>query len=172
MLLSMVSRVLWGLTIRVMVRVTGSMPGHSRGLAAETAPRTAQHWPCNPIAGLHRPPVHAHKQNNLPANQKGYDKSETTYEKLLARRIQIYWDYFCVIKISPLFQNNVQNNAQTKIVPAESDSSRQTFLCRGLRSFWGASVWWWIDFIVFLRKSSWYACARSTIACSQIPTTC
>ena len=27
---------------------------------------------------------------NFPANQKGHDKSETTYEKLLARRIQIH----------------------------------------------------------------------------------
>ena len=34
---------------------------------------------------------------NLPANQKGYDKSETTDEKLSARRIQIYWVYFSVI---------------------------------------------------------------------------
>ena len=34
---------------------------------------------------------------NLPTNQKGYDKSETTDEKLSARRIQIYWVYFSVI---------------------------------------------------------------------------
>ena len=40
---------------------------------------------------------------NLSANQKGYDKSETLYEKLSARRIQICGDYFCVIKISPIF---------------------------------------------------------------------
>ena len=33
---------------------------------------------------------------NLPANQKGYDNSETTNEKLSARRIQIYPDYFCL----------------------------------------------------------------------------
>ena len=34
---------------------------------------------------------------NLPTNQKGYDKSETTDEKLSARRIQIYLVYFSVI---------------------------------------------------------------------------
>ena len=41
-------------------------------------------------------PVHAHKKINLPTNQKGCDKSETTYEKLSARRIQICGDYFCM----------------------------------------------------------------------------
>ena len=29
---------------------------------------------------------------NLPTNQKGYDKSETTDKKLSARRTQIFWD--------------------------------------------------------------------------------
>ena len=37
------------------------------------------------------------QKNNLPTNQKGYDKSETTDEKLSARRIQIYWVYFSLI---------------------------------------------------------------------------
>ena len=32
---------------------------------------------------------------NLPTNQKGCDNSETTVEKLSARRIQIYLVYFC-----------------------------------------------------------------------------
>ena len=34
---------------------------------------------------------------NLPTNQKGYDKSETTDEKLLARRIQIFRVYFSLV---------------------------------------------------------------------------
>ena len=33
----------------------------------------------------------------FPTNQKGYDKSETTDEKLSARRIQIFQVYFSVI---------------------------------------------------------------------------
>ena len=37
------------------------------------------------------------QKTNLPTNQKGYDTFETTVEKLLARRSQIYPDYFCVI---------------------------------------------------------------------------
>ena len=34
---------------------------------------------------------------NLPTNQRAYDKSETTDEKLSARRIQIFRVYFCVV---------------------------------------------------------------------------
>ena len=36
-------------------------------------------------------------KNHFLTNQRGYDKSETTDEKLLARKIQIYWVYFPVI---------------------------------------------------------------------------
>ena len=32
---------------------------------------------------------------NLPTNQKGYDDSVTTVEKLSAKRIQIVWYIFC-----------------------------------------------------------------------------
>ena len=42
---------------------------------------------------------------NLPSKQKGYSEFETTYEKLSARRIQIFRVYyFCVIQSSPLFK--------------------------------------------------------------------
>ena len=34
------------------------------------------------------------QKNNLPVNQKGYDKSETINEKASTRRIQIYPNYF------------------------------------------------------------------------------
>ena len=36
-------------------------------------------------------------KNNLPVNQKGYDEPETTDEKLLAKRIQIFQVYFSLI---------------------------------------------------------------------------
>ena len=42
------------------------------------------------------------QKSNLPANQKGYDNSETTKRKLSARRIQISFDYFCKIHLWPL----------------------------------------------------------------------
>ena len=48
---------------------------------------------------------------NLPANQKGYDNSETTIRKLSARRIQICFDYFCLGIILKVILNNFQNNA-------------------------------------------------------------
>ena len=48
---------------------------------------------------------------NLPTNQKGYDKSETTDEKLSARRIQICRVYFCLGIILKVILNNFQNNA-------------------------------------------------------------
>ena len=43
------------------------------------------------------------QKNNLPTNQEGYEKSETTDEKLSARRIQICLVYFCKIYFSPPF---------------------------------------------------------------------
>ena len=43
------------------------------------------------------------QKNNLPTNQRGYDKSETTDEKLSKRRIQICWVYFSVIIFCPPF---------------------------------------------------------------------
>ena len=73
---------------------------------------------------LDRTPSARTRKINLPANQIGYDKPETMYEKLLAKKIQICGDYFCVIKFLPLFQNNFLHNVRTKIVPAESDLPR------------------------------------------------
>ena len=52
---------------------------------------------------------------NLPSNQKGYDNSETTVGKLLARIIQIFPGNFCLGNILEVILNNFQNNAQTKI---------------------------------------------------------
>ena len=48
---------------------------------------------------------------NLPTNQKGYDTFDTSIGKLLARRIQIYSDYFCLSIIVKVILNNFQNNA-------------------------------------------------------------
>ena len=48
--------------------------------------------------------VHAHtKTFSKYINQKGYNKTETTHGKLLARRIQVCCVYFCVITFLPLF---------------------------------------------------------------------
>ena len=47
--------------------------------------------------------LHMNQQkNNFPANQRDYDNSETTVEKLSARRVQIFWIYFSVIIFWPL----------------------------------------------------------------------
>ena len=51
----------------------------------------------------------AHKK--MPTNQKGYGTFETTVVKLLARRIQVYPDYFCLGIILKIILNNFQNNA-------------------------------------------------------------
>ena len=48
---------------------------------------------------------------NLPADQKGYDTSETTVGKLSARKIQICFDYFIFGIILKVILNNFQNNA-------------------------------------------------------------
>ena len=48
---------------------------------------------------------------NSSTNQKGYDNSETTVRKLLARRIQICPVYFCSGTILKVILNNFQNNA-------------------------------------------------------------
>ena len=61
---------------------------------------------------------------NLPENQKNYDNSETTVGKLSMRRIQIYPDYFCLGIILKVILNNFQNNAETKILRAESNTPR------------------------------------------------
>ena len=58
-------------------------------------------------------------------NQKDCDTFETTVGKLSARRIQIYFDYFCLGIILKVILNNFQNNALTKIVKADLDSPRQ-----------------------------------------------
>ena len=54
---------------------------------------------------------------NLPTNQRGYDKSETTDEKLSARRIQIFWIYFSVIIFWPPIFKTSQYMVSTKIYP-------------------------------------------------------
>ena len=53
----------------------------------------------------------AHKKINLPANQKGYNNSETTVGKLSARIIQIFRIHFCLGNILKVILNNFQNNA-------------------------------------------------------------
>ena len=61
---------------------------------------------------------------NLPTNQKGYDNSETTVGKHLARRIQIFRVYFSVIIFHLLIFKTRENMARTKIDPTDLDSPR------------------------------------------------
>ena len=92
--------------------------------------------------------------------RKGYDKYETTFRKLSAMKIQLYWVYFCVIHYWPLTFKTCKNRVPTKIIAAESDSSRWILLCRGLgfRPFWRTSVC--SDFFLLLGKSRLCACTR------------
>ena len=61
-------------------------------------------------AGL--PISETHKKNNLPANQKGYDNSETTVGKLSTRKIQICCDnLFKPFLVS--FLKHVKTGSQT-----------------------------------------------------------
>ena len=48
---------------------------------------------------------------NSRKTRKGYENSETTVEKLSARKIQIYPDYFCLGIILKVILNNFQNIA-------------------------------------------------------------
>ena len=80
-------------------------------------------------------------------NRKGYGKSETSYGKLLTRRIQICWVCFCVIHPWPLIFKTRENRVPTKLYQKELDSPRRIPVCWGLRPFWGASDQWKIDFL-------------------------
>ena len=62
------------------------------------------------------------RKTNLPTNQKGYDDSETTLEKLMARRIQIFRVYFSVVIFDLLLFKRSENIAPTKIDPADLGS--------------------------------------------------
>ena len=92
--------------------------------------------------------------------RKDYGKSKTKYEKLSARRIQIFWIHLCVIHFWPLFSKNFQNNVQTKmnikhwIWFAECSFAEVTG-----RSFWGALFCLRIGFFRYSRKLSW--CTRA-----------
>ena len=58
------------------------------------------------------------------------------------------------------FQNNFSSNARTNIDTAELNFPLWILLWWGLGSFWDALVHTEIHVFVFLRKSSWCACAR------------
>ena len=66
---------------------------------------------------------------NLPTNQKGYDNSETTVGKLLARKIRIFQVYFLWSFFDLLFFETSENMAPIKIYPAESDSPHRIHTC-------------------------------------------
>ena len=110
------------------------------------------------------------RKPNLPANQKGYDKSVTTHEKLSARRIQICGDWFVWSKFHPFFQNHFLNNVRTKrcnprrIGFASSNllMPRSHILLRCL----GLIVSWFFSYVVMEAKPK-YVC--SIISCSRVP---
>ena len=103
-------------------------------------------------------------------NRKGYyDESETTYEKVSTRRIQICRVHtFICDNFPPFFQNNFPNNVWTKSYPEESDLPRQTLLCRGLRSLLLRCLdsFFYIQFF----KEVKLVCVRSIIKCSCVRT--
>ena len=104
---------------------------------------------------------------NLTTNQKGCDNSETIVGKLLARRIQICWVYFCVIHISPFFRNNFLNNVWTKVVPAKLDglvkySSAEVSDSSEVPQFFGKLIFWLVQEVKLI-------CVCSIISCSRIP---
>ena len=98
------------------------------------------------------------RKTNLPTNQKGYDDSETTLEKLMARRIQIFRVYFSVNRPFTFlnkWKHGPNKNRPSRFGFASSNTHlpRSQTLLRCLRSM----VNW---FSRFLRKSSWFAYAR------------
>ena len=66
-------------------------------------------------------PQRTHVKKYFPKKRKGCNKSETTYEKLSTRKVQICQVYFCVILFDIFFQNNFPNDAPTKIYLADLD---------------------------------------------------
>ena len=86
---------------------------------------------------------------NLPTNQRGYDNSETTVGKLLARRIfRSTWYIFVKIIFDLLFFRTCEKRIPTKIYQAESHSPRWILWFQGLGPFWGASDQWKNVFLV------------------------
>ena len=82
------------------------------------------------------------QKNNSPRNWKGYDKSETTDEKLSARRFQIFLcQVFIIIFWPPIFQNmqkqgpNTLDTERIKFASSNVLVSRSQILlrCLGLR---------------------------------------
>ena len=75
---------------------------------------------------------------------------------------------FCKSHFDLFFQTNFPTNAQTSLDQAESDSPRQTRLCRGPRSFYGALVCWQIDFLVIsVSQAEMRALDNSVLACTS-----
>ena len=101
-------------------------------------------------------PCRRTRTNIFPAYRKGYNKSKTTYEKLLARKTHICWVHLCVINCSPLFQNNFPNKVWTKMNLVESDLSCWILLCRDLS---------------YLHKEFGLVCVRSIIKCWRVQMT-
>ena len=82
----------------------------------------------------------------MPANQKGYDNSETIAGKLSTRRIQICKVYFSVIIFWPLSFKTSKNMAPTKTVRIDLNSPRRELSSDGLGIVVALLVRWQINF--------------------------
>ena len=69
---------------------------------------------------------YAYKKNNPPRNREGYNKSETTDEKLSAGRFQIFLCQVFIIIFGLLFFKTCKNRPPTHLTQKESNSPRQT----------------------------------------------
>ena len=100
------------------------------------------------VLGLSRKPLQLdwasntrRQKNNLPKNQKGYDNWDHRW-KALGEENSDLPGLFSVIIFDLLIFKTSNIMVPTKIDPADLDSPRRIFVCRGLRPFWGTSEQW------------------------------
>ena len=99
---------------------------------------------CLDISNRSTAGMYTHTKNQFPKKAEGLLQIRDHVQEGLSKENPDLRRLFCVTRFFIFFQNSFPNNAQTKVVPAESDSSGWTLLCRDLRSFWGASFCWGI----------------------------
>ena len=140
-------------------RTSAHLPTHVSNQRAPVCVPLAK--PLHQRLQLNCSPSRCTRKINSQTNQKGYDKSETTCGKLLARRIQICCVYFCVIDFWPLFFEItfLSNNYPTKLQTAKSDSPRRILLSK-VSGPSGVPYFVRELFFSHFRKSSWCISAR------------
>ena len=80
-------------------------------------------------------PQDKHTKNPFASEPKGLRQIRDHVRKAFGEQNSDLTGIFLCGPFLLLFQNDFQNNAQTKLVTADLDSSRRILLCRGLRSF-------------------------------------